>query len=395
MKNAFFRLPLIVGLAFILLGASSAYAVSVPFELFGDHIFIKIKVNNSRDLHFIFDSADALTVLNESVAKEIGLTMDHKSIKQSAGGSTSGFLVKHQMVEIGNFEIKNLEVYATDLSHLEISIGRKIDGIIGYDVLSNYVVTIDYGKMKFSVIDPSSYAYSGAGLAFDLKMNTYVPYVSGTAVLANGESLTGDFFLDTGAKAAIDFNGPFVNSNKLVSKMPRNYSYLVSGISKEETTHYRGRIKEFQFGTYSFKEVPVGLSQATSGLQSNAKVAGIIGNEILMQFNITFDYSRKKIYLEPNARYGESIADDASGFDLQYSSDMSKLLIHRVHDGSPAGAAGIKVDDELVKIDGKTVKDMSLPDIRKKLSMSGTEVSLTVKSGGEEKSVTLKLMEII
>ena len=395
MKKTFFKLTSACFLAILSLSSGQAFNVTIPFELYGDHIFIKIKVNNSRDLNFIFDSADALTVLNENVAREIGLPEAHKSIKMSAGGSTSGYLVKHQRVELGDFEIKNVEIYSTDLNHLEISIGRKIDGIIGYDILDHYVVAVNYDKMEFSVLDPASFSYAGTGLGFDLKLNTYVPYVSGSVVMAGGKTLTGDFFIDTGAKAAVDFNTPFVDANKMVEKLPESYSYMVSGLSKDETKHYRGRVKEFKFGSYSFKEVPVGLSQAKAGLQSNAKIAGIIGNEILMQFNMTYDYSRKKIYMEPNARYGQPIPDDASGFDLQYSTDMAKLLVHKVHEGSAAGEAGIEVDDELLAIDGQSVSGMTLPAIRKMLTEGGSEVKLTLKSGGNEKSVTLKLRELI
>jgi len=395
MNQSFCRYLLFSCVALLSTLSVSAQSTSLPFELFGDHIFIKLKVNNSRDLDFIFDSADALTVLNEGVAKEIGLPLDHKAVKLSAGGSTSGALVKHQKVEINNLEIKNIEVYATDLNHLEISIGRKIDGIIGFDILDNYSVTIDYDKMEFRVADPASFTYSGKGTAFDVKLNTYVPHVSGKVVTAGGETLTGEFFIDTGAKAAVDFNSPFVQSSKLVSKLPSSYNYMVAGLSKDETLHHRGRVAEFKFGEFSFKQLPVGLSEAKTGLQSNSKIAGIIGNEILMQFNITYDYARKKIYLEPNASYGKQIADDGAGFDLHYSKDLTRLLVHRVHENSPAMAGGIKVDDELVSIDGQDVSTMTLPQIRKKLSGSGNTVQLKFKSAGQEKNGTLTLKEII
>ncbi|MDP4679453.1 MAG: hypothetical protein NWS46_03700, partial [Cyclobacteriaceae bacterium] len=45
----------------ITLCSAQSPLTSVPFELYGDHVFIKIKVNNSRDLDFIFDTGDGLT----------------------------------------------------------------------------------------------------------------------------------------------------------------------------------------------------------------------------------------------------------------------------------------------------------------------------------------------
>ena len=160
---------------------------TIPFELFGEHIFIKLSVNGSEPLDFIFDTGDGLTVLNIETAREMDMVSDGKVKKTSAGGSVTGALLKHQKVELGGQPVNDIEIYETSLNHLEISIGRSIDGIIGYDVLDKYAVKIDYTQNEFVLYDENAFLYNGDGKSFDLKLNSYIPYIPATVTLSNGK----------------------------------------------------------------------------------------------------------------------------------------------------------------------------------------------------------------
>ncbi|MEP3388488.1 MAG: aspartyl protease family protein, partial [Reichenbachiella sp.] len=74
---------------------------SFPFEQYGSHSFIKVKVNNSEELDFIFDTGDGLTVLNIDRAKELGMTSGSNATTTSAEGTISGKLVKHNELTVG------------------------------------------------------------------------------------------------------------------------------------------------------------------------------------------------------------------------------------------------------------------------------------------------------
>jgi predicted aspartyl protease len=369
--------------------------VKLPFELFGEHIIIKIRINNSQELDFIFDTGDGLTVLDIDKAAQLGLVAEGAVKKTSAGGKVTGVLLKHQKIEIEDQEITEVEIYETSLLTLERTIGRKFDGIIGYDILKNYTVRVDYDNMEFQLYDSKSKSFKPKGDPYPLNLSSYIPVIEAKFQLANGESYKGDFFVDSGARAAFDLNSPFVNDNGIIAKLGKNYQYAVMGIGGEEIAHYKGIAKSLSFGESQFTNVPLGLSQASQGIQSNKKVDGIFGNELLKKYNITYDYNGKSLYFEKNSLFDVPFQIDASGIDFQLDDKLDRILIHQVHPNTPAAAAGIEIDADLIEINGKNATGFTFPQLREILSKDGTSVLLKVIQSGEIQEITIALKSII
>ncbi len=374
----------------LLPGQAQSPLTSVPFEMYGDHVFIKIKVNNSRDLDFIFDTGDGLTVLNIETAKELGMLAGSNAKKTSAEGEITGKLLKHQRIEINNIELRDIEIYETSLRHLEMSIGRNIDGIIGYDMLENYVVSMNFDKSVFDLYDAKNYKYTGNGRKLPIELTSYIPHITADVRLANGEVVEGEFFVDTGAKATVDFNTPFVKKHGLTDKIGESYIYLVSGLGDKEYEHHQGMAKSVTFSGFGFENVPVGLSHAEHGIQNHRKVAGILGSGLLRKFNVTYNYPKKVMYWEKNNSYDDPFPINASGMELQLSRDMSKVMIHKVFDNSPAEYAGIRVDQELQRVNGTPATELGLAKLRQIFTKDGEKVSITVD--GKIMDLTLKRM---
>ncbi len=380
----------------VLQAQAQALQISVPFELYGEHIFIKISVNDSEPLDFLFDTGDGLTTLDIETGKSLGLTSNKKVKETSAAGTVTGFLVKHNSVKLGDFSLKNVKIYENDLNHLMMSIGRDIDGIIGYDILNHHIVKIDYDNMKFELYDKSNFNYSGSGEKIHFKNSKYgIPQIPAKVELTTGEKLEGEFLLNTGAAATVDFNTPYVNDNKLTSKIGSSYIYMVAGLGDEESEHHKGKANSLSFGSFTFSDLPVGCSHANSGLQADAKSAGIIGNTILRKFNVYFDYVHKNLILEKNKSFDAPFALNASGFSLQQDKSRTKVLVHRIYSQGFAAGAGLKVDDQILAVDGKSVNDFTLPALREYFMQSGKSVKLKVNSGGEEKEIVLTLSTLL
>src|SRR6185369_4843684 len=63
--------------------------VSIPFDLVTRHIVLKIKVNNSRPLSFVFDTGDKVGIIDIDRARELGLTLEGQV---GVGGAGAGRL---------------------------------------------------------------------------------------------------------------------------------------------------------------------------------------------------------------------------------------------------------------------------------------------------------------
>ncbi|WP_422358519.1 aspartyl protease family protein [Reichenbachiella sp.] len=364
---------------------------SFPFEQYGSHSFIKVKVNNSEELDFIFDTGDGLTVLNIDRAIELGMKAGSNATTTSAEGTISGKLVKHNELTVGGAPVHNIKVYETSLNHLEISIGRDIDGIIGYDILNNYVVSMNFDTKMIDLYDPSTYKYNGTGKMMSINLTSFIPHISGQVTLSNGEKVKGEFFVDTGAKATVDFNTPFVESNGMASKIGDSYIYLVAGLGDKEYEHHRGRVQKFEFEGFSFDDMPVGLSHAKHGIQNHKKVSGIIGGTLLSKFNIVYNYKDKKMYWEKAKSYDEAFPVNASGMELQLSRNKSQVLVHKVFDDSPASEAGVKVDSTIEAVDGQDASELGLAKLREIFAQDGKKLTVTI----DGKDIEMKLKSML
>src|SRR5262249_39071376 len=69
--------------------------ITIPFELVNNHIFLKVRVNNSDPLWFILDTGDDIAIVDMGVAKSLGLTLQGQINVGGAGaGTLTGAYVK-------------------------------------------------------------------------------------------------------------------------------------------------------------------------------------------------------------------------------------------------------------------------------------------------------------
>jgi C-terminal processing protease CtpA/Prc len=122
----------------------------------------------------------------------------------------------------------------------------------------------------------------------------------------------------------------------------------------------------------------------------------LIGGEILGRFKVVFDYSRRRMMLEPNSRFSEPYESDMSGLDLvTEGDDFSVMVVNEVEKGSPAEAAGIQEADTITGIDGHAVKEFTITQIRRMFMQAGKEYLISLKRGQQELQVKLKLRRLI
>ena len=385
------KLAVLILLFYVIESSAQTKITSIPFELYGDHMFIKVSVDDSEPLDFIFDTGSGLTVIDKDVAEKLKLVK--KEAKMNTAKSRFQ-LIKHNTIKINHFLMEgNINVYATNLRHLEMSLGRDFDGIFGYDLLHHHTVHIDYDNLVMDIYDHGDGPKDGHAIPF--KLSTSIPTIAGKVVLNNGEPHEGRFFVMTGAGGTLDFNSPYAKEWDVIHKTGKHYSYFVKGLGANETEHFEGHVVSFEFGDQVVEDLPIGISTATAGIQADKKVAGIIGNRILREFNITIDVPDKMMWITKNTHFGEKLNINSAGIDVTLDKDLKRFLIHQVIDNSPASEAGVKVNSEILMVNGKNMNEYALPDVRKIFRRSGESVDLVIMENGEERSLTLQLKSMI
>ena len=369
-----------------------AVLAQLPIELTDGYIRVKVRIGGSEELDFIFDTGATRTVIDSTTAARLGLVTTQRTRNHGQGPFVEK-IVEDVNLTVGRLALPALDLLQRSNDRMTLSLGVNIDGVIGTDLLRDYVIEIDYDSRLLTIYDNENFVYTGEGRRLDIDANAYFSIIDAEMVVGDGEVLAGRFLIDTGAGVSLALNTPFVNDNDLLERIGAKHLAYTLAAQDVEMTSYPGRVRRFDLGDYGFDNMPVLLSQTVAGPLSPRAIAGIIGNRIWRRFNTVFDYSRDRIYLEPNGFFDDVFRVDCSGLSIT-STAASAVVVKRVQEGSPAAEAGVLVGDEIASINGRSATGYSLSDIRSMLARDLDTVNLALKRDGKLIELSLRLRRL-
>jgi hypothetical protein len=362
--------------------------VNIPFEFVDNQIILKVRVNDSAPLKFMFDTGASGSLLSAGKAAELHLSKVDSARATGVGGSKEGYLAAVSL-SVPDVKVLNQRIFVLPLEGLPCEM-RDIVGIMGYDFIKEFVVEINYEARTISLFDPLSYRYTGHGDVIPVTLKG-TPRVRARLGLPGATILEGLFEIDTGSDGALSINSPFVTKHALAQSLKDQFAGSNSGLGGESKA-IDARIGSFSLGRYMVASPIVSLSQSTEGALSVEDNDGPIGNEILHRFRVVLDYSRRSMMLEPNSHLSDPFENDMSGIALDSEGkDCHVFKVVGVEEKSPAAEAGIVVGDEIIAVDGKPANQFISTQIEKLLMQDGAERSLTLRRDGKARVVKIKL----
>jgi predicted aspartyl protease len=125
----------------------------VPFRLAHPNkplIILETTVEAQGPFRFVLDTGASLTIISPELAETLDITLEQPQAGLGAGGGVEVRIGTVRSVSIGETRQENVRVGVMDLKGIAAAVGSEIDGIIGYNFLSNYRVTIDYPRLEVS-----------------------------------------------------------------------------------------------------------------------------------------------------------------------------------------------------------------------------------------------------
>ncbi|MGB5107178.1 MAG: retropepsin-like aspartic protease, partial [Candidatus Zixiibacteriota bacterium] len=202
----------------------SGVDVVVPFELYRNHIYFDAEVPGQGTLRFIFDSGAGGVGLNSDLVEKLSLKKLGEVEARGVGGADVSQVYQLDSLNIGGLEIGGVPVYAMDLAPLQAAGTKRIDGIIGYELLSRYAITVDYEHQYLIIRRNAQPQKEEWGSECRLNLDFRLPYIDARI----NESVIGRFRLDTGSGSTIDFNSPFVERNNLLAEDRSGYHQVMA-----------------------------------------------------------------------------------------------------------------------------------------------------------------------
>ncbi|MCM2303049.1 MAG: aspartyl protease family protein [Flavobacteriaceae bacterium] len=377
----------------------------INFKLNSNLIIIPIEING-KELSFILDSGVSTTVLfNLMPSDSLVLKNVEKIVLQGLGegDNVEALLSKSNHFRIKNIQNNNQNLYIVINAKIDLSakLGETIHGIIGYDLLKDFIVKIDYSKKQIHFYDPSKYEYKECKKCetFELEINKNKPYVNANvSIFENQELFPVKLLIDSGGSDALWL---FENSKSEIQCPPLNFiDYLGEGLSGS-IFGKRSRINRFKLGNFEFKEPTASFpdSSSVAFVKTFKERNGSIGGKILKRFQVILDYPNNKISLKKNKDFNEPFNYNMSGIDLVYQGQklvrekevttfkverddgyaargneiilsydykfkfVPSYKINFVRGDSPAFEAGLMKDDVLIMINGEPAYKYKIEEI--------------------------------
>ncbi|HZF65201.1 MAG TPA: aspartyl protease family protein [Chitinophagaceae bacterium] len=312
----------------------------------GGVVLIKAQLASFPDsLNFIFDTGSGGVSLDSTTVARLGLkpTPSERLIRGIAGIKKVGFL-NYQRLRVPNLLIDSLSFHVNDYQILTNVYGERIDGIIGYSVLSRYIIKLDYDSSIIEFWSKGSFKYPRGG--FLLKpLITSIPVQA--ARIKDERTVNSRFLFDIGAGMNMILSNDFLKDSALLSRKRKLYPKLAEGLGGEIEMTVTV-IKEVKLGPFRFRNVPIYAFDDTYNVTSYPYLAGIIGNDLLRRFNIILNYEKRDIYITPNSHYSDPFDYAYTGIELFYLDN--KVVIGDVAKDSPAEKAGLKEGDLVLAV---------------------------------------------
>ena len=364
----------------------------VPFEMNSNSLLLQARINGSRPCWFLLDTGAGVTVLNNTTVQALGLKTGASSTLRGAGGIVQSTGITGVTLDVGGALLKDLSVTAIPLVQFENAGGRVIDGILGVEFFKRYVVEIDYEAQRLTVHEPAGYVYAGRGESLPLNFQHNLPQVRARLSLPGLPPVEGEFVIDSGASMPVILLPSFVERHKLKDSLPATFTTYGRGVGGEFALPV-GRAESINIGGFTLAQPVTAFPAVGIGGEGTT---GVIGTAILRRFKVVFDYSRKRVHLEPAKNFSDPFEFDMSGLGLASEGpSFSAFKVSRVLPGTPASEAGLRQGDEILSVGGHSVGGIRLSELRERLRRPDQTITFRVRRGAEELNVELKTRRLV
>ena len=364
-------------------------STTIPFELVDNHVDLPVTINGKGPFHFLFDTGGA-NYIDSALATELGIGAAGNA--NGAGVGTTTETIRFGTVErlqVGDATLrKQVFVVGPVRAGFGMSSGKPVDGLIGFEVLSRFVTTFDYGKNEIVLRAPGSARPAGG---------TTMPFVFNgqhVDIPCAIEGFAGRCTVDTGSRTGLTVLSPFLAAHPSI--VPSNATVVgANGFGIGGASLGRLGRTVLQIGSFTIPDVVTDLSTQAKGAFADPFVAGNIGAGTWKRFAVTLDYAKHTMTLAPNADYGARETYDRSGTFL--ITRGGKIVVADVRPGTAAADAGLAKGDVLTAVGGKDAAGIGLGAIRDVFrGPAGTAVALAFSTkDGTARTVTLTLRDYV
>jgi len=354
--------------------------VAVPATTVGNYLVVEAKWDKKGPYHFLIDTGAAVTLVTPElakryVAKDAPPTATPLVRVRSAEGETALLpSTTLRRIELGGARFDDVQALVYDCATLSAHLGVKIDGVLGFPLFRETLLTLDYPQSRI-VLQPRNAAALVPGTPIGFNNDRKTPIIP---LRIGDESFIA--LIDSGSDAELSLNP--VGLDPTYTVPPRDGGTITT-INGDRTERVGRLAQPLKIGDYTIEKPVVDITDELSS----------VGGGVLRHFAVTFDQEHSKVtfYRDSHAPIASKARRSAG---LSFTKTPAYWRVASVIPDSPADHAGVEPGDLITRINGEPVAAWDLVRF-KQLVTSTDAIAFTFLNGTVETEKRLKVFELV
>jgi len=256
-------------------------SVKIPIRVYwGYLVVIEGSIGDIHKLNFLVDTGAYPSVIDRKIARRLGLPEQPSRVNLSNKSVQTSLAVVPSLL-IGPLRAESLSVLTADLSFFQKTIGHKVDGIVGLDVLRKSSFTINY-RSKEMIFGPVE------GLTFSAPFESDMPVVT---IRAHSDNQKLRLVMDTGGPDLTLFQ----------SRMAGSTGFQELGTEKVSDVYGSFLRRKVQISNVHLGKETIGSQVAfvvDDRKDAGDDFDGVLGVRGPQFWKIAFDFEQRKFFWE-------------------------------------------------------------------------------------------------
>jgi hypothetical protein len=264
-------------------------SIVIPAEFTDDGIIVRVTIAG-RGLDFMLDSGASTLAIDPQVAADLGMQSSGAS-RESFGGDFTVANVRSPDFAVGELHAGNVAMMTAPV--LEGGLPqRRVVGLLGTDFIASGALQVDFEKERLTLLRtlPTNLPQQGWSV-LPLRMDYNVPILK-----AEFSGLPGYFIADLGAYTSVLYPHYFARFPNNIPRGMQDQGEMVT-LGRLPLGYKNISMKRLVLGDWIFGDVQVVVPSAKYA--QDRSYDGLIGRNILMNFNLIFDYSDNQLWFKP------------------------------------------------------------------------------------------------
>ena len=354
--------------------------VILPAQTPGNCLVVEVKLDRAGPYRFLVDTGSTVTLITPALAKRhaakdaLPPEAPHVRVRSAEGDTAELPAATLRRVELGEARFDDVSVLVYDCAPLSARLGVKIDGVLGFPLFRETLLTLDYPHNRV-LVQPANTTALIPGTTVPLDDSGKTPLIR---VRLGDRTIIAR--VDSGSDAPLSLNPIGLEPRYVVAPRAGGTVGTLTGDRPQQI----GRLAEtLVIGDFSLPRPIVDLTDELSA----------IGGEILKNFSVTFDQTHDRVIFQRDSH--DPIASPSRrSAGLSFSKTPAYWRIVGIVPASPAETVGVQPGDLIVRVNGEPVAKWELHRYDQLVATADT-IAFTFLNGTTESEKRIPVFELV